>query len=70
MEDQDIRDALKSMEIDGSLHTSSSYSANSVLWPDNQISFTEKHVAYLKAHPALKPEHYLSNLRLKIRKRA
>jgi hypothetical protein len=69
MEVQEIRDALHAMEQDKNLYTTSAYAANAELWPDNRISFTDKHLAYLKAHPLLKPEHYLSNLRLKIKRR-
>ncbi len=67
MEELEIRQALHVMELDETLSTESSYSANTTLWPDNRISFTEKHIAYLKARPALNPRHYLSNLRLMIK---
>lgn len=70
MEEADIRDALRSMEKDKQCNTSSSYSANATLYPKNVMTFTEKHMAYLKARPALKPEHYLANLKLLIKKRS
>lgn len=69
MEELEIRQALRVMELDKSFNTKSSYAANTVLWPDHRISFTEKHMAYLKAHPALNPQHYLANLKLMIKKR-
>lgn len=69
MEEDQIRAALSAMERDRSFNTKSSYSANENLYPDNVMSFTQKHLAYLKAHPSLRPEHYLANLRLLIKKR-
>ncbi len=69
MEDEEIRAALGVMEKDATMHTNSSYAANTTLWPNNSMTFTEKHITYLKAHPAVNPQHYLSNLRLKIKKR-
>ena len=68
MEELEIRQALRTMELDQALNTESSYSANTALWPDHRITFTEKHMAYLRAHPTLNPRHYLSNLKLMIKK--
>lgn len=65
----EIEEALISMERDKSFNTGSSYSADSNLYPDNQMSFTRKHMAYLKSHPQLDPDHYLANLRLRIKTR-
>ncbi len=70
VEEQEIRDQLKSMERNKAYATLSSYSANDSLYPNNRMSFTEKHLAYLKSHPALQPAHYLANLRLKTKKRS
>jgi len=61
--------ALKSMAADNAYNTGSSYSANSTNHPDNLISFVDKHVDYLKKHPAVDPSHYLANLRLMTRVR-
>lgn len=69
MEETDIRRVLRAMELDQAYNTKSSYSANETLYPNHVMSFTEKHMAYLKARPTLKPEHYLANLRLLIKKR-
>jgi len=69
MEEDEIKAALSVMEKDAGMHTKSSYAANATLWPKNSMTFTEKHLAYIKAHPTLNPKHYLSNLRLKITKR-
>jgi hypothetical protein len=67
MEEQEIRTALQSMEQDHALITNSAYRANGELWADNKMPFVEVHLAYLKAHAALDPRIYLSNLRLRIR---
>jgi hypothetical protein len=62
-----IKEALQRMASDSTYMTASSYSANSNLYPDNLISFVDKHLDYLRAHPATNPRHYLANLRLMTR---
>lgn len=72
MNEEEIRETLQKMEKDPNFVTESAYRANTEAFPKNRISFTEKHLSYLKnlkSHPTLTPEHYLSNLRLRIRKR-
>lgn len=69
MEDTDILTALQAMETDTNLVTNSAYRANSDQWPGNRISFVDSHLAYLKSHPSLNPSHYLSNLKLMLRKK-
>ncbi len=69
MEDDQIREALRLMEADPTLITKSAFRANTELWPTNSISFVEAHMAYLKARPGTNPQHYLSNLRLMLRKK-
>ncbi|MEO6761755.1 MAG: hypothetical protein ABI220_05310 [Candidatus Saccharimonadales bacterium] len=69
LEDAGVLDKLQAMEVDDSLNTESTYCANSELYPDNQMPFADRHIAYLKAHPKLDPQHYLANLRLMIRVR-
>ncbi|MFA5003790.1 MAG: hypothetical protein WC498_00735 [Candidatus Saccharimonadales bacterium] len=69
LEELGVPQALRQMEQDGAYNTESSYSPNSMLYPDNQMPFSQKHIAYLKAHPKLDPVHYLANLRLMIRRR-
>ena len=67
MAPEEVIEALQKMEADPSYVTESAYRANADLWPGNRISFVDAHLLYLKSHPAMKPEHYLSNLRLMIR---
>ena len=69
MDEEEIITALQAMETNPELLTASSFRANTELWPDNSITFVDNHLAYLKAHPAVAPRHYLSNLRLRLRKR-
>lgn len=55
---------LQRMACDITYNTASSYSSNTALYPTNVMSFTDKHMQYLSAHPALDPQQYLANLRL------
>lgn len=71
IEDGNIREKLKAMEHNPELHiTTSSFSSNAELYPDGQIPFVEKHIAYLLDHPKVDPDQYLSNLRLMLKKRS
>lgn len=69
MTEEEIRAELSKMENSELYATESAYRANADLWPGNRISFTDSHLVYLRTHPALQPRHYLSNLRLKTKKR-
>lgn len=55
---------LQAMAADKKYHTVSTYNSNSELYPDNKISFVEKHMHYLRTHPNTDPQLYISNLRL------
>lgn len=63
-EGQEVKDILKKMAQDDGYNTGPSYSANIDEYPDNLISFVDKHMQYLNTHPSVNPSHYLSNLRL------
>lgn len=69
LDEDELREALQTMESDASMNTVSTYSANTTLYPDGRMSFADKHVAYIKAHPSMNPRDYLSNLRLMIKRR-
>ncbi len=58
---------LELMAKDATYNTTSSYSANSVLYPDNLIPFVDKHLNYLRTHPTTNPHYYVANLRLMTR---
>ena len=57
-------EALSSMEASDAFNTPSSYTANTTKYPDNLISFKDKHMDYLQNHPNLNPDQYIANLRL------
>lgn len=63
----EIVETLKVMAKDTSYNTKSGYSANNTLYPDNVMTFVDKHVNYLIKHPTMDPHHYISNLRLMTR---
>lgn len=63
-EGKKIKYELQRMTTDASFNTKSSYSSNSVLYPDNRISFVDKHMNYLISHPMLEPKQYLANIKL------
>ncbi|MEJ0072477.1 MAG: hypothetical protein WDN27_00040 [Candidatus Saccharibacteria bacterium] len=66
---KEIRHELQLMTENDSYNTASSYSANGVLYPGNRMSFVEKHMSYLVAHPLLDADQYLANVRLVTRVR-
>lgn len=69
VDEEEIRTALEGMEDNPSLVTDSAFRANAEKWPENTISFVDRHLEYLRQHPKTDPQHYLSNLRLRLRKR-
>lgn len=58
---------LEAMASDDGYNTPASYSANTALYPDNLISFVDKHMLYLKTHTTVNTQHYISNLKLMTR---
>lgn len=68
MDEDEIKQALTLMELDSTLITNASF-AKDTLDPVSLQTFREKHMAYLKGHPKVNPQHYLSNLRTMIKKR-
>jgi hypothetical protein len=69
MDETEIRQTLNSMEQDATLRTSPSYITNT---PEaiGLVSFRKKHLTYLKEHPKVNPQHYLSNLKTMIKIRS
>lgn len=65
----EVIQSLTLLQNDPSMKTEGKYSPDAVDWPDNRLPFVEIHLAYLKAHKNVNPEHYISNLRLMIKKR-
>lgn len=69
MDEEDVRTVLETMVTNPTLVTKPAFRANTEKWPTNSISFVESHLAYLRLHPKTDPKHYLSNLRLMLRKK-
>ncbi len=69
LSDNGVREKLERMEADLSLNTPASYHPNLTLYPENQMSFADKHMEYLMNHPKLDSQQYLANLHMKIRAR-
>jgi hypothetical protein len=63
----EILASLRGMAAGSTFNTNSSYSSNQDLHPDNLITFVEKHVNYINAHPGLDAATYVKNLRLMTR---
>lgn len=61
----EIREQLLSMESDPAFNTRSTY----VPGLKADMSFADKHFAYISTHQYIKPQDYMSNLRLKTRLR-
>ncbi len=55
---------LRQMERDNTYNTESRYSGNTEKYPNNQITFSQWHMAHIKKFPNLNPLHYLANLKL------
>jgi hypothetical protein len=69
MTEEEITTILEDMVADPRMSTKAAYRANTILYPENSISFIDAHLQYLKQHPKLNPQHYLANLRLMIKVR-
>ena len=69
MTTEEVAAKLQSLQDDPNMATVSEYSPTAPEWPDNRLPFVEIHLAYLRAHKAVNPAHYISNLELMIRKR-
>lgn len=62
-----VREQLMQM-LPGKTHnTVASYTPDGDNYPDNSISFVDKHMRYLNTNPQVDPAIYLANLRLKTR---
>jgi hypothetical protein len=64
----EITTKLTELQDDPNMRTKDAYSPSATEWPDNRMPFVEIHLAYLRAHKQVNPSHYLSNLRLMIKK--
>ena len=63
----DVTEELRMLLEDKSYRTMPGYSIDTEHYPDNIVPFVDEHLNYLKKHPQVDPEHYLSNLRLMLK---
>lgn len=63
------KDDLEAMQNNQAFNTPSCYTANTVRYPANNMTFAEKHLDYLKNHPNTNPDQYIANLRLITRRK-
>lgn len=66
LDEEQIQQALSDMEHDDGLRTDLEY-VDTTLYSDRNVSFTEKHLIYLRNHPKVNPAHYLANLRTMVK---
>lgn len=69
VQQEEILTELQAMLANPDLITVSGFRANAEQWPNNSIPFVENHVDYLITHRNVNPSHYLTNLRLQLRRR-
>ncbi len=69
MPEDEIVSALNLLVANSIYVTKPAYKGNIEKWPTHQMSFIEFHLTYLKSHPTLNPNHYISNLKLMLKKR-
>lgn len=69
IDQQEVEKILTDMEQDSTYNTNPGFVRDTPQSEKRSVTFTELHVDYLRKHPKINPEHYLSNLRtmLKIR---
>lgn len=68
MTEAEIIYILRSMESSSSFDTKQSLATS--LEPDAVITFTEKHLEYLRAHPKISARSYLANLHTMVKIRS
>lgn len=66
-EQLDFEAKLLQMEGDTKFNTPSQYATDTVKYPSNTMSFSQKHIEHLRKFPEINFEQYLSNLRLMTR---
>lgn len=65
----EIKNALIALLGNPGYTTEHAYTSDRETYPDGLMPFVEHHLQYLHRHPLVKPEQYLSNLRLQLRVR-
>jgi hypothetical protein len=64
----EIKKILTLIDNSEDYNSSPSYSPNTEVYGDNLIPFVDKHMAYIRSHPALNAMQYISNLKIVSRK--
>lgn len=64
------RALLEKMESDKNFHTESSFTIDTENFPNHKMPFVTTHMTYLSKHAEVNPRHYISNLRIRLRKLA
>lgn len=60
---------LKQLEGDPTMNTIGAYSPTALEYPDQIRPFSEVHLEYLRKNKHVNPEHYISNLKIMLKKR-
>lgn len=55
---------LLAMENDERYSTAAQYAVDSLKYPSNSITFTQRHIEHLRKFPEINPHQYISNLKL------
>lgn len=63
----EVLGTLQSMERNPVFRTVDEATRDLELYPSGIVPFVDKHMQYLHKHPLLNPEHYLANLRVKLK---
>ena len=66
---EEITAKLEEFLANPNMVTKSMYSPTAGEYPGGQLPFVEIHLAYLRKHHQVNPEHYLSNLAIMINRR-
>ncbi len=67
VEGAETKAKLEALVKNSAYNTRDSFSANSDNYPDGIMPFVDEHMEYLRTHPNIDINHYISNLRLRTR---
>lgn len=68
LEGEEIKSILVLIDDSEDYNSPPSYSPNTEMYEDNLIPFVEKHMAYIRSHPSVNAQQYVSNLKIISRK--
>ena len=60
---------LRILKKDPTMNTIGAYSPTAIDFPDQIRPFSEVHLEYLRKNKHVNPDHYISNLRIMLKKR-